>query len=806
TRPAKRKEPPSDDATVSTGCRTLPQLPERREKKARLTSSNSSRGTLFEKHKSGDDRERAGPSSTTKNRVQEDNMFYDATLPDNNAYVISVQNVLFRVNRELVRSFSPKLTKDLDAKMTANTSHGKKNGDANPLVLDDSLPDEWQAMLWALSVDSSERTAHIETPDQLCRMISLAIIANRYESVFEKDAMAAIYETCLPEHADLPSPVPSSILNRCTSFDFGYLMELCKRCLSLDDSDFSAWNPLIPRTVSNKGKSKRKAIAVNASDTSSTSSKYPPFYRNLPTMVLRHWIAELMPEARAWAIPLPLPKPKPQLSSESTSSPSSSQPVLPRASNVILPYNSMKDLHSPNTVLTVNSIITADELDLYELSGAAMYAYLREKEINFRLITESAIGHGTFTQSSMTDGVGSGSGSGSDSGSHHPTPPELEPESDSAFFSDLILPSATTLNFDPVLDMVQRLKLMKGSWEAGKLVPPETRTKTTKSDGNEKPRRSFKAPSEDDDDMDWESDIDGRNDDHDYDYDHEGRGAAAAPPAPLAASIPTRDETGSVSGMIPGAFPSTATGSTKETPTKEEEVYRFGTNAKRPFDFSVPTGLKMSGDGDGGVNDVEVKVKTNSKDKDKGKGKEREKEGQKPRSKDYKGKKKAAVELEEAQIASGGGRIRQRRPLLKRDSLSKIPARSSGHSSSSHSHHPRPHPPGKNVESAVTPAAASRTKRPHDSCISHQGQCIPIWERAFASYASSNRMKAVPQGDVLVVLALMLKLLERDGEERLIDMDEGCRWGAVERLKEVREQVWLGCLGGLGGGDGYFVL
>ncbi|THU90489.1 hypothetical protein K435DRAFT_864283 [Dendrothele bispora CBS 962.96] len=295
-------------------------------------------------------------------------MFYDTALPDHNAYVISVQNVLFRVNRELVWSFSPKLTTDLDTEMTANTSHGKKNDDVNPLVLEDSHPDEWQAMLWALSVDSSERMAHIETPDQLCRMISLAIIANRYQSVFEPDAMAAIYETCLPEHADLQSRVPSSILNRCTSFDFGYLMELCKRCLSLDDSDFSAYNPLIPRTVSNKGKSKHKVIAVNAWD-SSTSSKYPPFYRNLPTMVLRHWIAELLPEARAWAIPLPLPKPKPQLSSEPNSHyPSSLQLVLPRASNVILPYTSMKDLHSPNTVLTVNSIITGDELDLHESS------------------------------------------------------------------------------------------------------------------------------------------------------------------------------------------------------------------------------------------------------------------------------------------------------------------------------------------------------------------------------------------------------------------------------------------------------
>ncbi|THU92431.1 hypothetical protein K435DRAFT_210004 [Dendrothele bispora CBS 962.96] len=99
TRPNKRKEPPSDDATVSTGCRTLPQPPERREKKARLTSSNSSRGNLLEKCKSGDDRERGDPRShpTTENRVQRDNMFYDATLPDNNAYVILVQNVLFRV-------------------------------------------------------------------------------------------------------------------------------------------------------------------------------------------------------------------------------------------------------------------------------------------------------------------------------------------------------------------------------------------------------------------------------------------------------------------------------------------------------------------------------------------------------------------------------------------------------------------------------------------------------------------------------------------------------------------------------------
>ncbi|THU83911.1 hypothetical protein K435DRAFT_419514 [Dendrothele bispora CBS 962.96] len=842
-RPAKRKEPPSDDDTVNTGCRTLPQAVEIQEKRGRYVFSNSSRRNLFGQHTREDDRGRAGPEShpTAEDRFQRDNMFYDTTLPDDSAYVISVRDVLFRVNRELVRSFSPKLTTDLDEKMAANTSHGKKNDDANPLVVDDSYPGEWQAMLWALSVDSSERMAHIETPYQLGRMMSLAIIANTYESVFEKDAMAAIYEACFPEHVDLQSPRPSSILNRCTSYDLRDLMILCKLCLRLDDSDFSefsARNPLIPRSAPNKSKH-QEAIAVNALDTSSSSSsssssKYPPFYENLLTMILRHWIAEMMPEARAWAIPPPppppLPKPQPQLSSSSSSNshyPSSSQPVLPRASNVILPYTSIKDLQPPNILGTVNSIIIADELRLHELSGAAMYAYLRENEINYRLDAGSSSSKPVDT---TTNGVGSGSGSGS----HHPTPPESESDSDSAFFTNLILPSATTLSFDSALNTDDRSRLMKGYWslvkvweivkrEAGKLVPPEMKTTTTKHDGDEKRRTSFKAPSEhdededdDDYDMDWESNIDDHNGEHDYDHDydhdhdHEGRTAtAAAPPPPQAASIPTGDEAGSVSGMIPGAFPSTATGSTKEPLAKEEGGYKFGTDTSWQFNFGVPRDVKMS-DGGGGVDGVEVNGKVNGNGsgsgKDKGKGKEREKEKEKERektrSRNDKGKKKAAVELKEAQIASGGGggaSGKKRRPL-KRYSAKILP-RSSGHSSSSNPPPPPPPPPPSKSPATAT----SRSKRPHNPCISHQAQCIPIWERAFASYVSSKRMRAVPQGDVLDALALMVELLEKDGEERLVDMDEGCRWGAVERLRDVREQVWLGCLGGRGGEDGYFV-
>ncbi|KAK7462294.1 hypothetical protein VKT23_007895 [Stygiomarasmius scandens] len=655
----------------------------------------------------------AGPPPYRAPGIWRDERYYDETLPDDHAYVVLVEDILFRVKREDILTFSSKLAQLLESKLAKANATSPTNNDSIPLEFDDDYPHEWRAMLDILHAEPSERMAPIQTLDQLHRMLSFAIMAYRYDSIYESDAMALIYQACLPEHvAELKPPFPSSILTQCTPKTFYRLMRTTLHVLRLFYSHtVSATDPLIsPIPVREPGfspyRSKPKAKPED-------DSRYPPFYKNLPTVILRHWIASLMPEAAAWA--LPLEKPEPQMGSSpiipfvtpTTTKPFTPYPELPQVvtptPNIIFSYSSSDETSIPDLTPCISAIISSEKLGIPELRGAAGYTYLRGMEMRRRL-----------------SGSSSSAGSKSIKGKHGRGINGTSAPTSSTNIHNLLTPSP--FNFHRRLTSEQITKILQGQcslagvWEnlercsrtlvpspgSGSSLPSSLlgaavangikekgkgkakatispKSSPTKNKGKEKERKraavarnTFKAPSMDSV-MDWESGNEGEDD---------------------------------ASSVIPGAFPfskppsSPASASAKGKGTGTEEPYVFGKGRNRPFRFSYPTASSA-----------------------------------------------------EASGSSGGNAKRNPNPL------------------SSH----------------ITNHKSTATSEHHD----HANVCIPSWEYAFALAASSPLVNDIPKSDLLSVLAAMIELLTNESElsDCLGQMDEGCRSGALENLREVREGV-----------------
>jgi len=589
----------------------------------------------------------------------------------------------------------------------------------------------------------SERMAPIQTLDQLHRMLSFAIMAYRYDSIYESDAMALIYQACLPEHvAELKPPFPSSILTQCTPKTFYRLMRITLRVLRLFYSHtVSATDPLIsPIPVREPGfspyRSKPKARPED-------DSRYPPFYKNLPTVILRYWIASLMPEAAAWA--LPLEKPEPQMVpspvipfvAPTTTTPFTPYPELPQVvtptPNIIFSYSSSSDEASTlDLTPCISAIISSEKLGIPELRGAAGYAYLRGMEMRRRL-------------SGSSSSSASGSGSKSLKGKHGRGINGSSVSTSSTNIRNLLTPSP--FNFHRRLTSGQITKILQGQcslvgvWEnlercsrtlvpslgSGSSLPSSLlgtavngikgkgkakaeatispKSSPTKSKAKEKEkerkraavaRNTFKAPSMDSV-MDWESENEGVDDD--------------------------------ASSVVPGAFPSPSSKLSSSSPsasatgkgTRTEEPYVFGKGRNRSFRFSYPT--------------------TSS-----------------------------------AEASGGSGGNTKRNPLSRYNARYHISTRTEC-----------PDAAVDALHSHITNHKSAATSEHHD----HANVCIPSWEYAFALAASSPLVNDIPKSDLLGVLAAMIELLTNESElsDCLGRMDEGCRSGALENLREVREGV-----------------
>jgi hypothetical protein len=365
-------------------------------------------------------------------------------------------------------------------------------------------------------------------------MIYLVRISLQYDAeAFGRVAMSALYEACLPEHSDTYTGT-RSILNGCSLKMLVSLYKVVNLALGLSSSSVSSTDPLINPCPAPKITNQTKSETLG-------HFKHPLFYKNLPIMILRYWIAKLMPEAKNFNAVLQEPtQPEPSDTAEYTLIPDSAPKLV---TNYIPNYNVSSGNALPEAGIFVQSLDLARKYGIEEIHAAACYALLRKRELH--LPTSSSRPLAIHTSSKY---------------------PELS-ASPEEFIGTLTAPAE--LSYDPSLQFEDRIRLLHGEqslqnvWEkikdlGGDLIPvPKSADKAKNRDGagartSPKGRNGRRAPTRNGtsralDPMDCDED-----EDEDADYD-----MSAEPSAPF----------------TPAASPNGSTTSPSET---TEKPYSFG--------------------------------------------------------------------------------------------------------------------------------------------------------------------------------------------------------------------------------------
>ncbi|KAF5336247.1 hypothetical protein D9758_014351 [Tetrapyrgos nigripes] len=281
-------------------------------------------------------------------RATRDLQYYDEDLAEDKAIIVQVEDIVTRVEREEIARFSSELAKTLDSKILDSKT---PITEATPLQFADVKLHEWRALLWGLGASDLKV---IKNQTELNRLISLVSISHKYGvRAFEQDGLSAFYDKCLPEHSDDYNDQPS-ILSECSPYTLGRLYAIVMHVLDLSSSSISFNDPLINPLAApklNKRQIKSKTLG---------KSGHPVYCRNIPIMILRHWIARLMPEAKDFTKPLPEPvQPEP---SDTVEYPFLEDSVPALVPDYIPDYNK-------NTGIS-------------EVHAAACYALLRTRELS----------------------------------------------------------------------------------------------------------------------------------------------------------------------------------------------------------------------------------------------------------------------------------------------------------------------------------------------------------------------------------------------------------------------------------------